>query len=86
MSYAQAIIESQYSLEGKYTLFLTSQQPSWNEIQVIHSHGSHWIVTSTLLSEKGHMNVYNSLYDSVDEDILKSIKFLFIEVYQGADE
>ena len=23
------------------------------------------------------MNVYDSLYDSVDEDILKSIKFLF---------
>ena len=38
---------------------------------------NHWIVASSLLSEIGYVNVYDSLYDSVDEDTLKSIKFLF---------
>jgi len=78
MNYAQAMIKSQFSLEGlQCMLFQTTQQPLQNELQIVHSRGNHWIVASTLLSEKGHVNAYNSLYDSVDEDTLKSIKFLF---------
>jgi len=34
-------------------------------------------VASSLLSERGYVNVYDFLYNSVDEDNLKPIKFLF---------
>ena len=78
INHAQAMIKSQFSLEGlQCTLFQTTQQPSHNEIQIIHSHGNHWIVASTLLSEKEYVNIYDSLYDSLDEDTVKSVKFLF---------
>jgi len=54
MNYAQAMIKSQFSLEGlQCTLFQTTQQPLQNELQIILSRGNHWIVASTLLSEKG---------------------------------
>jgi len=78
MNYAQAMIKSQFSLEGlQCTLFQTTRQPLQNELHIIHIRGNHWIVASTLLSEKGHVKVYDSLHDSVDKDTLKSIKFLF---------
>ena len=78
INHAQAMIKSQFSLEGlQCTLFQNSRQPPRNDVQIIHSRGNHWIVVSSLLSERGHVNVYDSLYDSVDEDTLKSIKFLF---------
>ena len=78
INHAQAMIKSQFSLEGlQCTLFQTTQQPSHNEIQIIHSRGNHWIVASTLLSEKEYVNIYDSLYDSLDEDTVKSVKFLF---------
>ena len=78
INHAQAMIKCQFSLEGlQCTLFQNSQQPPFNELQIIHSRGNHWIVASSLLSERGYVNVYDSLYDSVDEDTQKTIKFLF---------
>ena len=78
INYAQAMMKYQFSLEGlQCTLFQNSRQPPCNELQIIHSQGNHWIVASTLLSKRGYVNVYDSLYDSVDEDTQKTIKFLF---------
>ena len=52
------MIKSQFSLEGlQFTLFQTTQQPSRNEIQIIHSRGNYWTVASTSLLEKGYVNI-----------------------------
>ena len=74
INYAQAMMKYQLSLEGlQCTLFQNSRQPPCNELQIIHSRGNHWIVASTLLSKRGYVNVYDSLYDSVDEDTQKPL-------------
>ena len=58
-----------------------------------HSHVNHWIVISTIHSEKGHINVYDSLCDSVDDTIEnfvqdESIKVQMSEVQKqcGCDD
>ena len=37
-------------------------------VQIIHTRGSHWIVASTLGSSTGDIQIFDSLYSSVDKD------------------
>ena len=48
-----------------------------NELQIVRSRGNHWIVASTLISKPNSVSVYDSLYDSIDEESLKVIRYLF---------
>ena len=78
INHAQGIIRNQYALKGlQCTLLQKTRQPPLNELQIIHCRGNHWIVASTILSVKNYVNVYDSLYDSIDEDTEQTIKFLF---------
>jgi len=39
--------------------------------------------SSCLLSERGYVNIYDSMYDSVDEDTLNSLKFLYNMIHMS---
>jgi len=51
--------------------------PQVDELQIVHVRGNHWITTSTMFSKPNAVNVYDSLYDSIDEQSLKIIQQLF---------
>lgn len=59
------------------TLLQVTSTPRINELQIVHVRGNHWITASTILSKRNAVNVYDSLYDSVDEESLKIIQQLF---------
>ena len=47
-------------------------------IQIVHSHGNHWIVASTIRCEDDHeVWVFDSLYDDLDDDTKSIIQNLF---------
>ena len=78
INFAQKIMKCQFSLQGlQPTLLQTTSKPSVNELQIVHSRGNHWIVASTLISKPNSVSVYDSLYDSLDEESLKVIQYLF---------
>ena len=64
------------------TLLQSSDQGGMKEnhsqVQVIHSRGNHWIVASTIHAECGVVQVYDSIYSTVDDETRSSIKNLFI--------
>ena len=37
-----------------------------NQVQIIHSRGNHWIITSTIHARDGVVQVYDSIYSTVD--------------------
>ena len=48
-----------------------------NQLQIIHSRGDHWIVTSTLLPASGAVNVYDSIYSTLNKETRTIIRNLF---------
>ena len=46
-------------------------------MQIIHDRGNHWIVASTLHSSKAVVQIYDSVYDSLDEGTKNVICNLF---------
>ena len=47
-------------------------------MQIIHSHGDHWIVAATVGDEKGNqVKIYDSLYESTDDGTHKVISNIF---------
>lgn len=78
INFAQAIIKDQFSIEGlQCTLLQKTHQTLNNRLQIIHSRGNHWIVACVLFSEVGSVNVYDSLYDTLDDETIVVIKYLF---------
>ena len=63
-----------------YALHFCSQTSSHFQrmmiVQIFHSHGNHWIALSSFNSSDRTVNVYHSLYDTLDgdtEDIIDSL-------------
>ena len=79
INFAQALLKQQYGLEkGFYSPLLQGQQHHIHpKIQIVHSHGNHWIVASTVLSEDSVVNVYDTLYDSLDTSTVAILNCLF---------
>ena len=78
INFAQAIIKDQFSIEGlQCTLLQKTHQTLNNRLQIIHSRGNHWIVACALFSEVGSVDVYDSLYDTLDDETIVVIKYLF---------
>ena len=57
----------------------SSRKITCNKLQVIHSRGNHWIVASTILSDAGCVDVYDSLYDSLDDSSVDIVTHYFGE-------
>ena len=70
MNYAQSLLKNQFpSLKGLISTLLVLRQysqESSNMIQVIHSHGDHWIVVSTIMCKETTVKDYDSVYSSID--------------------
>ena len=82
INYAQALIKSQFQIQGlQSTLFQKSidSMSSSGNIRTTNSacRGNHWIVASTILSHPGVILVYDSLYDSIDDETVQIILNLF---------
>ena len=48
-----------------------------NQLQVIHCRGNHWIVASSVGCTKGTVNIYDSIYASLDEPTKTVVSSLF---------
>ena len=48
-----------------------------DQIQVIHSHGNHWIVVSSVGSKDGLICVYDSVYSNINNASTEVISNLF---------
>ena len=46
-------------------------------VQIIHSRGNHWVLASTIGCSNTEVNIYDSLYESVDPDTLKIVQNRF---------
>ena len=79
---------SNYLSGSFHTLMVFSQQsckqrrpsvrkPLPNQLQVIHSRGDHWILASNIGCANGDVNVYDSVYRSVDKATIAVITQLF---------
>lgn len=80
---AQSLLKCQFpEIAGlRSTLLQTKEQPKGgsdtNKLQIVHSRGDHWIVASTILATKDEVNLYDSVYRTVDRNTNKIIKNLF---------
>jgi Ulp1 family protease len=79
---AQELLRRQFNnlLGLMSTLFLTKLKeplPIIDAVQVLHTRGNHWIVASTIGCSVGEVNVFDSLYSSVDAATLNLLKQLF---------
>ena len=48
-----------------------------DKVQIIHSHGDHWIVAATIEATLYEVKVYDSIFDSVDDHTTVIITNLF---------
>ena len=69
------------TLKGLYLPLKTPLMGSWtdNFVQVYHCRGNHWITVSTLGCKDGEINVYDSLYTSIDSGTKCKIEDTFPE-------
>ena len=74
VGFAQQLLKQQFPhlnglqptvLQAKKTLGVRKPLP--NQLQVIHSRGDHWILASNIGCANGDVNVYDSVYRSVDK-------------------
>ena len=81
VNFAQKLLKARFPcLNGLRSTLLQSHKQSLPESeqvgQIVHSHGNHWIALSLLNSSDRTVNVYDSLYDTLDgntEDIINSL-------------
>ena len=80
---AQQLLKQQFpQLNGlQCTLFQSKKhvgKPLKDQLQVIHCRSrDHWIVTSTIRCKDGVVNIYNSVYSTLDEETKEVIANLF---------
>ena len=82
VKFAQQLLKGQLSsLNGLHsTLFKSKRQPlpeSKQALQIVHSRGKHWIAVSTINANDGAVHVYDSVYDTLDEDTRSIISAIF---------
>ena len=48
-----------------------------DKVQIVHSHGNHWIVATSINASPGCVRVYDSVFDIVDDQTALLITNLF---------
>jgi len=79
INYTQNKLRYQFSIQGLQSTLLQSTMIP--KLQIVHIRGNHWITVSTLLSI---VNIYDSLYHSVDEGSYSS--FLVLRRSRGTSK
>ena len=82
MNFTQMLIKQQFKyLEGlKYPVVLSTLEcfsTTTNVLQIMHTREDHWIVASTNRCAEGEINVYDSVYGSVEASTANLIVKLF---------
>ena len=81
MNYAQTLLHYQFPvIEGLHNTLLQKrrrQQKINCGIQIIHDRGNHWIVASTIGSDKS-AQVYDPIYSTVNADTVDVINNIFV--------
>ena len=81
INYVQLMLKSQFpSIDGwKCPLLLNGQMniKIQHGVQIIHSRGNHWIVASNLRCHSKQVQVFDSLYTTVDDTTRKVIENIF---------
>jgi len=80
INYAQSLLKKQFPhLDGwKNTLLLHKEQKKIKKgVQIIHTHGNHWMVASNVRSGDCEIEIFDSLYASVHKDTQNIIIYLF---------
>ncbi len=71
IDFAQCLLRKRFpSLGGLRSTLLQSKETQIGisrGVQIVHSHGNHWIVASTINCQQGEVAVFDSLYASIDE-------------------
>ena len=55
-----------------------------DKVQIIHSHGNHWIVAATVETTSYDVKVYDSVYDVVDDHTTRSLASLNLLLSQSS--
>ena len=79
---AQKLLKSHFSkLKGFQSTLLQNKKCSstfeLNKVQIIHSRGDHWIAAATVRSEEHVVEIFDSIYDSVDDGTKRVILNIF---------
>ncbi len=72
------------NLNGCQSTLLQAKQPLANceqFIQIVHACGDHWMALSTFGADANLVNVYDSVYHTLDEDTESVIKNLLKKMY-----
>ena len=82
MNFAQALLQSQYpDVEGLCCTLLQHRLKldcsSKTSVQILHVHGNHWITVSNVNCPSGEVQVYDSIYSSLNKDVEDLIQRLF---------
>ena len=80
INFPQMLLKTQFSvIEGLESTLLqyTDLQNINQGVQIIHSCGNHWVLASTIGCNNTEVNIYDSLYESVDHDTLKIVQNRF---------
>ena len=80
INYAQYLLKKQFPHidEWRETLLVHKKQEKIKQgVQIIHTRGSHWIVASTFGSSTSDIQIFDSLYSSVDKETQSIILNLF---------
>ena len=80
INYAQSILKKQFPhLDGWWnTLLLHKEQKKIKKgVQMIHTHGNHWIIALNVRSSECEIEIFGSLYTSVHKDSQDTILNLF---------
>ena len=82
INYAQALLKQQFTCVGGLQSTLFQYRPLQNKfpegIQIIHSHGCHWVVAHKRSCSSDVVKAYDSLYDEVDNVVREVITNLFL--------
>ncbi len=85
INFAQQMLKKQFlNLNGCQSTLLQAKQPLANceqVIQIVHARGDHWIALSTFSADANLVNVYDSVYHTLDEDTERVIKNLLKKTY-----
>lgn len=82
INYAQALLRQQFTsvggLQSMLFQYKALQHKLSEGVQIIHSHGCHWIVAHKEASSSDVVKVCDSLYDEVDDVVKKVVSNLFL--------
>ena len=82
INYAQALLRQQFTcvagLQSTWFQYKLLQDKLPEGIQIIHSHGCHWVVVHKVASSSDIVKVCNSLYGEVNDVVKKVVTNLFL--------